>query len=209
MNRPNKKIDRQTFWISVGTLAAVLYAFVTVWQAWLMRESVTSSNKQLQIDQRAWVGVVFPKTFTPDGTSIPATIQVTSFGKTPARQVEGLVIATIFKNGQELTFDYGIPNSKNQFFTGIIFPNNPFNVTLTFPVAKYTGMPEEPILNASDLSKELSTGDSYIAFFGEIIYTDIFGNKHWTHFCTVTGKVIDIDTRKKCIAYNDVDHDGQ
>jgi hypothetical protein len=58
------------------------------------------------------------------------------------------------------------------------------------------------------LRKDLETGQSYIVFYGEITYEDVFGKKHWTHFCTGSGAAMqELDTLKKCIAYNDVDHD--
>jgi hypothetical protein len=161
---------------------------------------------QLKLDQRAWVGFVLPDKFPLEGTSIPATLQITSFGKTPARQVEANMIATVYKKGQQPDFNLGIGHAYNRVYTGVVFPNAPFPITIQ--VKKYNPFPPAEIISPADLSKELAAGTSYIIFLGEIKYLDIFGESHWTHFCTGTGiaMVTELDILKKCTTYNDVDH---
>jgi hypothetical protein len=159
---------------------------------------------QLRLDQRAWIGFVLPSNFPLDGEVTPATLQVTNFGKTPARQVEGNIIATLMMKIQEPSFDYSVGHPHNRFYAGAVFPNSPFPVTIN--VQRYEGTPK--IISPADLRKELETGQSYIVFYGEITYEDVFGKKHWTRFCTGSGTAMQqLDALKKCIAYNDVDHD--
>ncbi len=165
-------------------------------------------RQQVNLAERAWVGFVLPTNLPLNGTSIPATIQVNSFGKTPARGVEGDIIATIFNKGQEPDFDYGDGHPHHHFRAGAIFPNDPIP-PLSIPVVRYTPFPPWETVLPADAQKELDSGRFYITFYGRITYTDIFDKEHWTHFCTGYGTAMlsDINVTKKCIAYNDVDHD--
>jgi hypothetical protein len=130
-----------------------------------------------------------------------------NFGKTPARQVEGDIIATELKKGEQPEFDLtkeGHPH--NKFYAGVIFPGSPFPLSIN--VQRY-GDKLPVAVSPSDLRNDLDTGQAYIIFYGRITYEDIFGKKRWTNFCTGTGKAIEgeLDTLKKCIRYNDVDHE--
>jgi len=67
---------------------------------------------------------------------------------------------------------------------------------------------DKPIaISPSDLRKGLESGQYFIIFYGRITYTDIFGIKRWTNFCTGSGSAMqgEPDTLKKCVRYNDVD----
>ncbi|PYP83899.1 MAG: hypothetical protein DMG65_23620 [Candidatus Angelobacter sp. Gp1-AA117] len=60
------------------------------------------------------------------------------------------------------------------------------------------------------MRQDLESEKGYIIFYGHIAYKDIFGKEHWTNFCTGSGKAIEhgtFDILRKCIQYNDVDHD--
>lgn len=192
----NYKLVLESTAVFVGLAVLMVYAC----QLYVMQH-------QLKLDQRAWVGFVLPANFPLNGTSIPATIQITSFGKTPARQVEASMIATAYKKWQQPDFNLGIGQAYNRVYTGVVFPNAPFPITIN--VKKYNPSPPAEIISPADLSKELAEGSSYIIFLGEIKYLDIFGKPHWTHFCTGTGIAMatELDILKKCTTYNDVDHD--
>lgn len=162
-------------------------------------------QQQVNLAERGWIGFVQPPTFPLDGATTPATIQVTNFGKTPARQVEGDMVAAVLMKGEEPTFDYSLGHPHNRFYAGVVFPNSPFPVTID--VVRYINKTPTAVSSA-DLRKELESGQSYVVFYGQIAYKDIFGIEHWTHFCTGSGKAMqELDTLKKCIRYNDVDHD--
>lgn len=182
---------------STAVLAGLAVLVVYACQLYVMQH-------QLRLDQRAWIGFVLPNNFPLDGQTTPATLQVTNFGKTPARQVQGNIVATLMMKIQEPSFDFSVGHPHNRFYAGAVFPNSPFPVTIN--VQRYEGTPK--IISPADLRKELETGQSYIVFYGEITYEDVFGKKHWTRFCTGSGIAMqELDVLKKCIAYNDVDHD--
>ena len=92
--------------LSISVLALVAY-FV---QASIMREA-------MRVDQRAWVSVVTPTAFPLNGTSIPVVTQIVNSGKTPARAIEGDVVATVLNRGEEMAlgdFTVGHPEAMRQ-----------------------------------------------------------------------------------------------
>lgn len=187
-SRSNKRL-------ALGTFLALLFSTGIAGLQWYeMRHA-------LQVDQRAWVSVVGPPSFPLEGAAIPASIQIANTGKTPAKHVEGDIIATVLKKGEEPSFDFSTGHPHNKIRTGVIFPNGPFNVTI--PVVRYGPHSEETIVPTPQLRQEIATGESYIVFFGKISYVDIFGISHWTSFCAAAGSAMgDV---KKCVSNNDVD----
>jgi hypothetical protein len=181
--------------LALGTFLALLLSTGFAGLQWY------EMRRALMVDQRAWVSVVGPPNFPLEGAAIPASIQIANTGKTPAKHVEGHVIATVLKKGEEPSFDFSTGHPHTKIRTGVIFPNAPFNVTI--PVARYGPHSEETIVPTPELRQEIANGESFIVFIGKISYVDIFGTSHWTSFCTEAGSATgDV---KKCVSYNDVD----
>jgi hypothetical protein len=153
------------------------------------------------IEQRAWVSVVVPSNFPLDGSSIPASIQIANTGKTPAKDVEGDIVATVLKKSEAPAYDFSGGHPHNRLYVGTIFPNAPISTTIT--VARYGPQKAEPITPTLQLRQEIASGESFIIFYGKISYLDVFGKPHWTAFCTASGSAI--GDLRKCINYNDVD----
>jgi hypothetical protein len=181
----------------VAVVAGTFYAILAYWQWHTMHRS-------LLVDQRAWISVVIPSEFQLEGASIPAPIQLTNTGRTPAKDVEGDIVATVLKKGEEPLFDYSVAHSYERLHAGAIFPNNPIHTTIT--VARYGPQIPEPIVPTPEFRHEIATGQSFIIFYGKITYADIFGVQHWTTFCTGSGSAIQLNDVKKCVSYNDVDN---
>ena len=187
--RWKKRLEIVTLFVAI---AAVLFAAL---QWYEMRQA-------LFIDQRAWVSVVVPNTFPLEGASIPASFQIANTGKTPAKSVEGDIIATVLKRGEEPAFDFSVGHPHNRLYVGAVFPNAPINTTIT--VVRYGPQGSEAIVPTPELRQEIALGESFIIFYGKLTYVDVFGTSHWTAFCTGSGVAIQADL-KKCINYNDVD----
>jgi hypothetical protein len=51
--------------------------------------------------------------------------------------------------------------------------------------------------------ENISNGSLIAYFYGEIGYKDVFGNDHWTHFCTQY--VVETKSGTPCAIYNDTD----
>ena len=155
----------------------------------------------LTTDQRAWVSVVAPSNFPLDGSSIPASIQIANTGKTPAKNVEGDIIATVLKKSEAPSYDFTVGHPHNKLHVGTIFPNAPISTNI--PVVRYGPEKAEPIVPTSELRQEIASGESFVIFYGKITYLDVFGKSHWASFCTASGSAI--GDLRKCINYNDVD----
>jgi hypothetical protein len=187
--RWKKRLEIVTLFVAI---AAVLFAAL---QWYEMRQALFT-------DQRAWVSVVVPNTFPLEGAFIPASFQITNTGKTPAKSVEGDIIATVLKKGEEPSFDFSIGHPHNRLYAGAIFPNAPITTNIT--VVRYKPQGTEIIVPTPELREEIARGESFIIFYGKITYVDVFETSHWTAFCTGSGAAIQANL-KKCISYNDVD----
>jgi len=180
----------------VSLVAAVVYASIAGFQWHEM-------HKSLIVDQRAWVSIPFPLNFPLNGTFIPATTQIMNSGKTPARQVEVDIVATVLSKGEEPNLGhFSVGYSYNHVYSGAIFPNSP--IPLTIPVVRYGPNAPETIVPDEHLRQDIESGKRFISFYGRVTYYDVLGVRHWTQFCTGYGPAI-LESLKSCIKYNDVD----
>ena len=162
------------------------------------------SHEAMIEDQRAWVSVALPASFPLTGTSIPATTQITNSGKTPARGVEGDVVATVLNKGEEPALgDFSVGHPHNRMSMGVVFPGAPIPITIT--LIHYGPKNGEVIAPDDALRQDIANGNRFILFYGRLTYYDVFGIPHWTQFCTGSGSAMQ-DNLKKCISYNDVDN---
>jgi hypothetical protein len=198
MAKDNNRYEHTPRWKIFLEVAAVVVLVVYTTFAGLQWEA---AHDALLVDQRAWVNVVVPTNFPLDGSSIPASIQIANTGKTPAKHIEGDVVATVLKKGEEPSFDLSTGHPHNRIYAGAIFPNAPINTSAT--VVRYGPQTAETIVPTPVLRQEITNGESLIIFYGRITYSDIFGTSHWTSFCTASGSAM--GDLKKCISYNDVD----
>jgi hypothetical protein len=180
----------------IGIAAVVVYSFIT-WRMW------RDSHNNFVVDERAWVGVSVPTVFPLNGTSIPAAAQLVNSGKTPARGVEGDIVATVISKGDQPTVgDFSIGHPHNRLYVGAIFPGAP--IPMTIAVVHYGPQAAETIVPDETLRQDIANGNRSIIFYGRITYYDVFGVQHWTQFCTGSGAAMQ-DSLKQCIGYNDVD----
>jgi hypothetical protein len=162
------------------------------------------SHNNFIVDERAWVSVPVPTMYPLNGTSIPAVTQITNSGRTPAKHVEGDVVATVLNKGEEPTLgDFSVGHPHERLYVGPVFPGAPIPITIT--VAQYGPKTAETIVPDDALRQDIANGRRFIIFYGRITYYDVFGVQHWTQFCTGSGAAI-VGSLKKCISYNDVDN---
>ena len=190
--------ERTPRWKVFLEVVAVLVLVVYTTFAGLQWEAM---HDALLVDQRAWVSVVVPNSFPLEGSSIPASIQIANTGKTPAKDVEGEIVATVLKKGEEPSFDFSTGHPHNKLYAGAIFPNAPINTTIT--VVRYGSEAPETIVPTPELRQQIANGESFIIFYGKITYVDVFGASHSTAFCTGSGSAM--GGLRKCLSYNDVD----
>jgi hypothetical protein len=180
----------------LGVAAALFYAGIT-WFMW------RDSHHGFRTDERAWVSVPAPASYPLNGASIPVVTQIVNSGKTPARDVEWDVVATVLNKGEEPTLgDFSVGHPHNHVIAGAAFPNAP--LPLALPVVHYGPNNAEQIVPDETLRQDIANGNRYIIFYGRVTYYDVFGEQHWTQFCSGSGPAI-TGVLKECVRYNDVD----
>jgi hypothetical protein len=130
---------------------------------------------------------------------------MTNTGKTPARQIEGDVIATVLNKGDDLALDFSAGHPHNRLYpVGVLFNGAPIPINIKVINYGQKG-PPEAVVPDDALRQDIANGKRFIVFYGRITYFDVFGTEHWTQFCSGSGDAI-LDNLKKCLRYNDVDH---
>jgi hypothetical protein len=180
----------------IGGIAGVVYVSLTYLQ-W------NDAARHFALDERAWLAFDMVKLAKEqqakkleDFTALSADIDLYNAGKSPAFSLIGVASAEVVENLKPPTFSY-----KGEFSylhtIGILFQNN--RITVKAGSA-------HPI--TAEQRKSLEQGQSYIAFYGATVYTDMFGKKHRTRFCTPRGFVIGASIEAKaCTDYNTTDAD--
>lgn len=191
--------------MAVLTLAGVVIAVFTGLIFW-------KQLKEMRTDQRAWVSMAsgsgkFAK--EADGnTIVTVPMTITNTGKTPAKAVFNEIVVEKVKNGDSPEFIYD-NRARTYNSTGTIFPNGTQQVTAGLLKGKLNTNQTEPLLLTPSQVQDLTDGTYYLAIYSQTSYFDVFGTKHWLHFCafaTLSPVPIPL-TAKKCTDYNDVDND--
>jgi hypothetical protein len=156
---PNRTLE---LWIlavqAVGTIVLAVLTAVYVhysdkqWKetakaAETAHDSITLARKNTHFDQRAWLSVSFAE----------QQLRFVNTGKTPARNVNGVAVATVLKAGEKPAFSYD--QGKTDIHFGTLFPGEPREAPLA-----------------------IKPGKSFIVY-GRIRYDDVFGGHHWLQFC--------------------------
>jgi hypothetical protein len=169
---------------------------------------------EMRTDQRAWISFTAGATLFPKDAVSLNTVQVTTpitvnnIGKTAARLVKTDLVMEYDVNGSAPDFVYD-QRARQVSTTGIVFPNSPFALNVPFTRGTLNSAETSPRFLTQAEFHDLQDGDGYMVIYGQATYVDIFGTKHWTHFCTffsapgVTVKV----TARACTDYNDTDGD--
>lgn len=206
----------------IGILAAIIYAGIAALQLREIRKQTNSAGiyargvrrdaaeelllgqRQLQIDQRAWIGI--KEIVAVIDTSKPFNIDnvITNFGKTPAFDVseQGTVV---FKWGPRfinVAMEWeGIKKKfkpeKKTF--GVVFPGATFSATTT-----------EKSFVSPELSREAVDGavhqKRFVYSVGTIEYRDIFGKLHNSRYCARwVQEKNGFDYASECSAFNTAD----
>lgn len=170
MKRSGSAATDQT-WQAIGNIN---------WLARTMDASVKQSQAALQAsidasrnDQRAWVGVEGFDGKAEIDKRLIITVALKNTGKTPAINLTVSENATPVDAGKEPPL-IDIPVEHSQ---GMLFPNQLYTVPLNVTSRRTQG------LDAHDYQL-ITSGAVVIYAYGTITYSDVFGRKHWTKFCS-------------------------
>jgi hypothetical protein len=194
------------FWLEVLGLLG-LGAYVTV-AALQWRGQITA----LRVDQRAWINISVGQAPLIEGKQIEMPIRVTNSGKTPAFNVQGVIVVNLLGVGEEPDFDYKSGHPFYAIDVGAAIPNSPAN--FSFPVLPKYRTPQEPlapVLDNSAITQGIGTGKLYIAVHSKVTYDDVFGTHHWTTFCSYSANSVGLPEKpvaNTCGQYNNVDRNN-
>jgi hypothetical protein len=216
-----------------GLVIAVIVGAIYFLQLLAMQGQLIETRKQTRWDERPWLRLRFAgeenQGFHPvvsfsrfQPVSIPSEFM--NVGKSPALKIQAAVIVEIVPMGQ----DPALPEDKQdisrpgqaaprgtvfigtktggEFLSGVIYSNQPagFNATRV----QYKNGSVIPWTLGDDEFKDLQGQKAFIAIWGKVWYSDVFGIEHWAKFCSVTGIDPQLKNRR-CAEYNDADsNDG-
>lgn len=162
--------------------------------------SVKTTQQQMRLDQRAWVGIDM-LTVHPDrirvGDQAFVNIAFKNTGRTPARNLLATVVKEPLVPGISPKFFY---ESEKTARYGLLPPNGDDFISLSIANNVATGrdMPmDDGVLNA------LSSGRTILYFHGQLSYTDIFDHLHWTTFCYFLRNIDTSPSFGACQEHND------
>jgi hypothetical protein len=162
-----------------------------------------NQRHQLAMEQRAWV--VFDtdyvdKNFRPKlNESILIPIELLNIGKTPATNIDGVVIVEELKRQDEPTFDYRPGRPRNLIKNAVLYPGFP-------ATSSVRELNNEPLSDTR--YRSLRREDKVLKVHGQISYEDVFHVHHLLTFCHVIGSTP--STRSPmCVEHNGVDPNAE
>jgi hypothetical protein len=156
------------------------------------QKALDATIEQNHLDQRAWVGIGQPHFVVNEVDPYHFEIEARNVGKTPALGVSSRSGEFYSPSPMELKdIHYLNPPSIN----GTMFPTG--NVILIWQ--------SEGITNHSREITGFRGGDLKMFFYGEVTYKDVFGHRHFTHFCVSVDKNLVSSHPCPNNIYNDTD----
>ena len=174
----------------------------------IAQASVKAIQKQMRQDQRAWLqlGLLEDEsttTYEPD-KPMEIPLKIVNVGKTPALRLVYAAEVEIVPKDQAPTLKYSYFHGTN----GMVYRDKSIHLTAqTNATNRKQERSDVRPLGRKDYA-DLSTGRAYVVYFGKVDYWDIFGVKHWTHFCgwKMPVPVGESVPAKKCSDYNGADN---
>ena len=170
------------------------------------RKQADAALNQSRLDQRAWVSLsLIPDVPLTDNRNWDQPIRLINSGKTPAKKLDREFVSLLVGPSYQPTFTYDHGTSVPH---GTMFPNEPETVaSRLIPPGYPKGTIPPPIVMSEQTRERLGRGEFFILTYGSITYTDVFGDSHWVHFCSVGPRetVLLYSAANKCYEYNDDD----
>lgn len=179
-------------------------------QAKASQDGVYAVKRQMRQDQRAWIKVEINQC-VPESANHPYAppVEITNIGKTAAREVNTQIIVQLLGKDEVPALTFDVNRAQTIAYSGIIFPNikpaiYPAQWVLDLPGFHHFKV---GVLSIGDVD-DLTFGRKYFAVYARIMYLDVFGTHHWTHFCTTSVWTPDKGGRRlgECAAFNNVDN---
>lgn len=151
------------------------------------QDGVNAMQRQMLLDQRAWLAPVSGTVTLDDKHSLRIDVIFQNLGRTPALNVSTILDWRDIRPGP-LDFNYSAP--VKTVGHGTVYPNGKMGMFAASPQ-----IPTIEELNAYRAGKRI------FYFFGNIGYTDIFGRQHSSRLCNILN--LDLATVRQCDTYNE------
>jgi hypothetical protein len=203
--------------------AAAVYGGVAYWQKLTMDKTLREAQKQtpeisksanaakdaantaattMQLDERAWLAVRYPMIQLNVGSRISVPLVFENTGKTPAKNLAGVISVTV--TDANATPDFSYARGYYSWDSGYLSQSTtaPTRWNALDARTRQDLILSKPILDA------IQSGDKVVTVHGRIEYDDIFRIHHWLKFCQQaagqpTGMTVSTNT--KCTQYNQID----
>jgi hypothetical protein len=182
-------------------------------QAQAAQESVQVIQGQMRLDQRPWLYIpsgsekIEPYVI---GKEIAGELYIVNSGKSLARNVVTKFRLHMLLKGEEPDFNYHDPSFPPIISKmGTIFPNEAPRY-LRVPVVTTLGGEKLRVTLPQQDFDSLAKDEEHAVIYGTVDYDDAFGHHHWTHYCggIIPGQAFPNAPSKKCVEYNDADHNN-
>jgi hypothetical protein len=170
----------------------------------IAREQLDETRRQARVENGAFFTaneeidkhMIVGKPFTGAAT-------VVNVGKSEAREVRADVVLTRIKNGGKIVFSYDL--SHTIMLGKIENPNESSKLETTWGkmVGPRIGAPILPTQKDVD---DFTQGTDFFILYGRVTYQDVFGVRHWLHFCGFSTGTQGRFHARACTDYNDTDH---
>ena len=165
--------------------------------------SVKATQDQMQLDQRAWIGVEGVDGSLEAGKPFIINTHYFNTGRTPALHLVEQARGIVLPRGEKFTPDYNAPRDESLPVKAVaaIFPNQ-----VSTQHVRMTKDNSDPTKDApADQSgiDVIDRGDVTIYVFGRVCYRDVFNKPHWMRFCNLYNHKD--NSYYACDTYNEVD----
>jgi hypothetical protein len=166
-DRDNRNASLRTAKLSnLITLSGVV---ITILSLIGVAMTIRQSQRAMELDQRAWVGIKNVSPWIDEQGKIGAEIDLDNTGKTPAlnvrakENIEPLAIGGLWNQEPNYPQDYSTSQFAAKDSLQVIAPNSSFKILVSINGEWTEGLTD--------------------ALHGRIIYDDVFGCHHWVVFC--------------------------
>jgi hypothetical protein len=182
-------------------------------QADAAQDSVKAITRQMRQDQRPWIKVSegLNDIKLEKGQEITGWVTYQNIGKTVATDIVGEWRIEKIMEGEIPRFPYTKINARDVVITGIVFPADPVvTSTATWyqpltPTQLKTNTPPDKRFIQDDDVRDFTEGKAFLIMYGRFRYSDTFGVKHWTKFCSWRSFKTGYYHARDCAAYSRAD----
>lgn len=169
--------------IEIATLIVLfIYTSVTLWQACTTHDVAKTSQRQLELDQRPWVGLMGNNHIAVEvvkNSPIKIKIELQNVGKTPALDEASVNNLTNHPIGDPMpTF-----NGYSRADAGPPITLMPNAIAVAEIATDKPGTRGVPVILSDADIININSGKVQLFLYGTIWYSDTFGKSHRTDYC--------------------------